>query len=127
MENETDGLLRDRIALSACTLTDVIGTLAGSLTTLSVLPQVHMVWTSDDVSGVSCLTYTMYSVGVMGWMIYGLRRNTVPLVVSNAVTFSLALSVLIRVYTKRYVNPTAHRSGHHHHAERLLNFSLHVE
>jgi MtN3 and saliva related transmembrane protein len=48
-----------------------------------------------DVSGVSLLMYSCFTVGVGLWLLYGLSLGNWPIVVANAITFSLALSILV--------------------------------
>ncbi|OZB71150.1 MAG: hypothetical protein B7X36_12825, partial [Thiomonas sp. 14-64-326] len=48
-----------------------------------------------DVSGISLGMYTLFTAGVALWLAYGVTQRSWPLVGANAVTFLLALAVLI--------------------------------
>ena len=73
---------------------DLIGTLAACLTTASFLPQVWLSFKTRDVSGVSLGMYSVFTLGVALWLAYGLLLGMWPVVVANAITLMLALSIL---------------------------------
>ncbi len=74
---------------------DLIGSLAAFLTTSSFIPQAWHTWTTKDVSGVSLGMYSVFTVGVALWLVYGLMLDAWPVVVANAVTLTLALGILV--------------------------------
>ena len=73
---------------------DLIGSLAASLTTLSFVPQAWLTFKTRDVSGVSLLMYSVFTVGVALWLAYGVLLRSWPMVVANAITLVLALMIL---------------------------------
>jgi len=75
--------------------TDLIGYLAASLTTLSFLPQAWHTFRTRDVSGISLGMYGLFTLGVALWLVYGLLLGAWPIVVANALTLALALSILV--------------------------------
>jgi MtN3 and saliva related transmembrane protein len=76
-------------------MNDLIGYIAASLTTLSFLPQALHTFRTRDVSGISLGMYSMFTVGVALWLVYGLLLSAWPIVVANAVTLALALAILV--------------------------------
>ena len=74
--------------------TELIGSLAACLTTLSFLPQVWLSFKTRDVSGVSLGMYSVFTAGVALWLAYGLLLQAWPMVVANAITLVLALMIL---------------------------------
>jgi MtN3 and saliva related transmembrane protein len=74
--------------------TDIVGSLAACLTTVSFLPQAWHSFRTRDVSGVSLGMYSLFTVGVALWLAYGLLLRAWPIVVANAVTLALALAIL---------------------------------
>jgi MtN3 and saliva related transmembrane protein len=74
--------------------TDWIGSLAAMLTTLSFVPQVWKTWRTRDVSGISLVMYAAFTTGVGLWLVYGLMLGEMPIIVANAITFTLALLIL---------------------------------
>lgn len=73
---------------------DLIGYVSAFLTTLAFVPQAHQSWKTRDLSGVSLPMYSMFSLGVLGWFIYGVMINSWPIMVANSITLGLATMVL---------------------------------
>jgi MtN3 and saliva related transmembrane protein len=73
---------------------DVIGFGAAFLTTASFVPQAWLTFRTRDVSGISLGMYSVFTVGVALWLLYGLSLGAWPVVVANAVTLALALTIL---------------------------------
>lgn len=74
--------------------TDLIGSLAACLTTVSFVPQAWLSFRTRDVSGVSLLMYSVFTVGVALWLAYGWLLNSWPMVIANTITLVLALMIL---------------------------------
>lgn len=74
---------------------DIIGYVAACLTTFSFLVQAIQSWRTRDLSGISVGMYSMFTVGVALWLTYGIVIESWPLIVTNALTFLFASSVLI--------------------------------
>ena len=74
---------------------EIIGYCAAFLTTIAFLPQAIHSWRTRNLSGVSLGMYSLFTVGVGLWLIYGLIIEKWPLIVANAITFGLALSILV--------------------------------
>ena len=74
---------------------DLIGTLAACLTTCSFLPQAIKTFRTKDVSGISLAMYGAFTCGVALWLIYGLMLGAWPIIIANAVTLTLALSIFL--------------------------------
>lgn len=77
------------------TLIDIIGSVAATLTTISFLPQAWHTFRTKDVSGISLGMYTVFTTGVACWLVYGLLMDAWPIVISNAITVSLAAAILL--------------------------------
>jgi len=72
-----------------------IGFVAGTLTTIAFLPQLQRTWrtkSADDMSLAMLLTFT---TGVFLWLIYGLYLTAWPIIVTNAITFILTLTIMV--------------------------------
>ena len=76
-------------------LTDSIGTLAACLTTASFVPQAWQTFRTRDVSGISLGMYSLFTLGVCLWTVYGLLIVSWPIIVANVITTSLALAILV--------------------------------
>jgi MtN3 and saliva related transmembrane protein len=74
---------------------DIIGYFAALLTTFSFLVQAIQSWRTRDLSGISVGMYSMFTLGVGLRLIYGIVIESWPLIVTNALTFLFALSILL--------------------------------
>jgi len=74
--------------------TELIGYFSAFLTTLAFVPQAHHSWKTRDLSGVSLPMYSLFSLGVAGWLIYGVLIVSWPIIVANSITLVLACAVL---------------------------------
>ncbi len=75
-------------------MSDTIGIIAAFLTTLSFLPQAILVIRTRKTDGISLTMYAMFTLGVAGWLAYGLMTGAVPVILANAVTLVLASIIL---------------------------------
>ncbi len=73
---------------------DWIGYLAAALTTASFLPQAVMTVKTRDTSSLSLGMYSLFTLGVLLWLIYGVFLANWAIIVANAVTFLLAAAIL---------------------------------
>ena len=76
-------------------LHDLIGSLAAVLTTASFIPQAWLTFRTRDVSGISLGMYSLFTVGVALWLVYGVLLVAWPIIIANAITTSLALAILL--------------------------------
>ena len=75
-------------------LKDVMGFIAAFLTTTAFVPQAVHSWKTRDLSGISLPMYSMFTLGVAAWLIYGLMIDSLPVIVANAITLLLSAIVL---------------------------------
>lgn len=73
---------------------DLIGYAAAALTTASFVPQTLKSWRTRDLSGISLGMYSLFTLGVGLWLAYGLALDSWPIVAANAITLTLAGTVL---------------------------------
>lgn len=74
--------------------TDIIGSLAAILTTVSFMPQVLHTLRTKDVSGISLGMYSVFTAGVSLWLVYGILLGELPIIIANAITVALASTIL---------------------------------
>lgn len=74
--------------------TELIGYCSAFLTTLAFVPQAHHSWKTRDLSGVSLPMYSLFSLGVVGWLSYGILIASWPIIMANSITLVLACVVL---------------------------------
>ena len=74
---------------------DLFGFLAALLTTIAFLPQLYKTWKTKSADDVSLSMLILFIVGLLCWIIYGLKINSIPILVANIVTFLFNFSILI--------------------------------
>ena len=78
-----------------------IGALAAFLTTISFLPQAIKVIKTRDTSGLSLSMYVIFTTGVAFWLVYGLFLQDMPIILANAITLVMTITILyIKLTTK---------------------------
>jgi MtN3 and saliva related transmembrane protein len=83
-------------------LITLLGFSAGTLTTIAFIPQVHKAWRSKRCDDLSWGMLITFSAGVALWLAYGVLLLAMPIIVANAVT--LALLITIACLKVRYRN-----------------------
>ncbi|KMQ50444.1 hypothetical protein CHISP_2691 [Chitinispirillum alkaliphilum] len=71
-----------------------IGILAGTLTTISFLPQVIKTLQTRSTKDLSLVMYSLFTCGVFLWLLYGIGLGEIPIILSNTVTLVLAFLLL---------------------------------
>lgn len=69
---------------------DLVGSVAGTLTTVAFIPQVARAWRTKSVEDLSPWMLLAFSSGVALWAVYGVITHALPLIVTNGVTLVLA-------------------------------------
>lgn len=72
-----------------------LGYVAAVLTTVAFVPQAWHTFQTRDVTGISLGMYSVFTVGVLLWLIYGILLGAWPLILANAVTLALASCILL--------------------------------
>ena len=75
-------------------LTTAVGLAAGLLTTLSLVPQVTKIWKTRSAKDVSRKMFIAFCLGVALWLVYGVAKGDVPMMIWNSISLVLALSIL---------------------------------
>jgi MtN3 and saliva related transmembrane protein len=73
----------------------LLGMIAGILTTVAFLPQVVKTWKSRSAKDLSLGMFSIFCLGVLLWLIYGLLVSDLPIILANLVTLVLALTLLV--------------------------------
>ena len=78
-----------------------LGFIAGTLTTAAWLPQLVRTWRLRSVEGISAGYLVVFGSGVTGWVVYGFLTRDTAIIVTNAVTLALLLSLVALKYWHR--------------------------
>ncbi len=76
-------------------LAEAIGLMAGALTTLSFVPQVHQTWRTKSTRDISLPMFLAFCTGVLLWLIYGIMIRSLPVMLANGVTLILSGAILV--------------------------------
>ena len=83
--------IRDRLWIEA------IGLLAGGLGIVAWIPQIRDVWVREQHEGISLTTFSIVTVALSLWLIYGVLVESLAMIVANVFTLTVILAVLIGV------------------------------
>jgi MtN3 and saliva related transmembrane protein len=72
----------------------VIGYIAGTLTTISFLPQVIRTWKMRETKDFSLAMLLLFAAGILLWTFYGIRTESLPVILANVITFLLIVVLL---------------------------------
>ena len=72
----------------------ILGLIAGGLTTVAFLPQVIKTWKSKSAKNLSLAMFFVFALGTLLWLIYGIIIQQLPIILANSITLALA-SVLL--------------------------------
>jgi MtN3 and saliva related transmembrane protein len=75
-------------------MVEYLGFLAGTLTSLSQLPQVIKVVKTNNTKSISLWTYILLTTGMSVWLLYGIIIKDYPIIISNVVTISFTLTII---------------------------------
>ena len=75
-------------------LATAIGLVAGTLTTLSFVPQMVRTWRLRRAHDMSALWLVSFMSGVTLWLVYGLLLPSFPIILTNLATLLLMLPIV---------------------------------
>ena len=73
---------------------EIVGLTAGALTTASFVPQAWRLYRLRSAREISLPFTLLLACGVALWLIYGLLLGLLPIILWNAISLCLALSIL---------------------------------
>jgi len=73
---------------------EIVGLIAGVLTTIAYLPQVRKTWKTKSVKELSLSMYIVMFIGVMLWLSYGILMNSISIILANIVTGILTSTLI---------------------------------
>lgn len=80
--------------------TEIIGLAAGVLTATSLLPQVIKTLKEKKAEEVSFVMLFVLQAGLILWIVYGFKRNDLPLIITNC--FSLIVNIILVLLKIKY-------------------------
>jgi len=76
---------------------EAIGLLDGGLGIFAWIPQIRDVWVRERHEGISLTTFSIVTVALSLWLIYGVLVESLAMIVANVFTLTVILAVLIGV------------------------------
>jgi len=73
----------------------LVGYIAGTLTTVSFVPQVIKAWRMRETRDISLAMLVLFGIGILLWTLYGFWTGSLPIIAANVITFVLILVLLI--------------------------------
>ncbi len=77
-------------------LVNILGLVAGTLTTVAFVPQVVKTYKSRSAKDLSLDMFLIFCTGTAAWLSYGIMIGSLPVILANAVT--LVLSAILIVF-----------------------------
>ncbi len=74
---------------------EIIGVLAGVLTTGSFIPQAIKIWKTKDVEAISLQMYVIFTIGMCLWLTYGILIEKFAVIAANCVGLVLCAFVIV--------------------------------
>jgi MtN3 and saliva related transmembrane protein len=75
-------------------MTMMIGYIAGTLTTISFVPQVIRTWRMKETRDLSLAMLLFFAIGVCLWAVYGFWIDSLPVIAANLISLVLILILL---------------------------------
>ena len=80
---------------------ELIGFIAAVCTTFAFLPLVIKVWKTKQTKDLSLRMYTVMFIGICLWFVYGLRINSLSIILANIVTGFLVFTILVYIFKNK--------------------------
>lgn len=81
------------------TFVQILGFVAGICTTIAVIPQIIKSLQTKEVKNVSPIMFGVLIFGVGLWVVYGVLKNDLPIILTNGISFilnSVMLGLMLR-------------------------------
>lgn len=78
-----------------------IGFAAAILTTGAFIPQVFKTFKTRSTEGLSLTMYLSMFLGILLWLLYGIKIGSLSVIVANLVTGLLAFSILVMIIQQK--------------------------
>ncbi|MDM8160624.1 SemiSWEET transporter [Labilibaculum sp. K2S] len=76
------------------TTASILGFVAAFCTTVSFIPQALRVIKTKHTKDLSLAMYSMFNIGILLWLLYGIVIVSWPMILANGITFLLTSTIL---------------------------------
>ncbi len=74
--------------------TTIIGLVAAFLTTGAYVPQAVKTWRTRRTGDLSLSMFTMVFLGTVSWLVYGILKDDLPIILANTITLGTSFVIL---------------------------------
>ena len=85
---------------------EAIGLFAGILGIIAWIPQIREVWVNKRNDGISLATFSVVTIALGLWLLYGILIESVSMIIANIMTLSVIFAVIIGVVRLRKAEAT---------------------
>ena len=78
-----------------------IGLFAGVLGIIAWVPQIREVWINKRHEGISLPTFSVVTVALGLWLLYGILVDSISMIIANVMTLTVIFAVIIGVVRLR--------------------------
>jgi len=76
---------------------EIIGLIAAVCTTFAFIPQVMKLWKTKQTKDLSLRMYSIMFIGIILWLVYGIRIDSLSIIMANVVTATLVGTILVYI------------------------------
>ena len=80
---------------------ETIGLFAGVLGIIAWIPQIREVWVNKRHEGISLATFSVVTIALGLWLLYGILIESVSMIIANVMTLSVIFAVILGVVRLR--------------------------
>lgn len=81
-------------------MTFIIGVVASVFTSIALLPQLIKIFREKKSNGISYLMLSSLLIGLSMWIVYGVQKDDLIIIIANV--FALTVNVLVLIMSIRY-------------------------
>jgi MtN3 and saliva related transmembrane protein len=74
--------------------TEILGMTAGTISSITFLPQVIKTWQTKSAKDISLWMFLLVTGSVILWLVYGLLKNSIPIIYTNSMVLIMSLIML---------------------------------
>ncbi|WP_221932256.1 SemiSWEET family sugar transporter [Flavobacterium zepuense] len=73
---------------------EILGLIAAGFVTVANIPQTIKIVKTRSTKSISAITYAMLFVGMVLWVIYGIYKDDLPIIMANSIAAALCGTIL---------------------------------
>lgn len=77
------------------TAIEILGLVAGTITSITFLPQVIRIWKTKSAKDLSINMLLLLMLGVSMWLVYGIIQNDAAIIYTNSMVLLMSIIMLL--------------------------------